>query len=237
MSKLCNYSCWSQRGWELGTKKIVAVGAACSILVTSRFSPKTMYNFHVKGIRCAWQKMHSKSITTWKEVGVCSLQLVAAAAMAAMVGCSSPARVAAPPHARSNAVQEAVSVERGKPAKNQVPSHDIESAPLETKRSGQTTARTPPEVPLPAGQFMIKIESLPSDAMIVINGVPSGRTPLKFLLAGTPQGFAREPTLIKVRFLAMLPGERSVTVEDQLTPLDRIPSGMIFTPEGAQRRW
>lgn len=90
---------------------------------------------------------------------------------------------------------------------------------------------------LAPGEFLIFLESNPAGAVVVVNGIPSGRTPRKITLHGTGQGFARANISIKVRFLATNATEHSITVEELFTPLDRLPRGIMFTPDGAQRRW
>lgn len=88
-----------------------------------------------------------------------------------------------------------------------------------------------------AGEFTILVESQPTGAMIVVNGIPVGRAPRKITLSGTPQGFSRETVSIKARFVASSRDEQSITIEEELTPLDRLPVILHFTPEKAQRRW
>lgn len=89
--------------------------------------------------------------------------------------------------------------------------------------------------PLPEGEFRLEIESTPSDSMVVVNGIPVGRTPRTIELAGTSKGFFRDQVSVKVRFIATDSTHASQTVEELLTPLDRIPAVVQFSPAGATR--
>jgi hypothetical protein len=80
------------------------------------------------------------------------------------------------------------------------------------------------------------IDSEPSGATIVVNGIPIGRTPLQLKVKTTLQGFFRDYMTVKARFLATSSDETSVTVEDDCTPREKIPDKIVFTPQGA-RRW
>ena len=70
---------------------------------------------------------------------------------------------------------------------------------------------------------------------MVVNGVPVGRTPQRIVLAGTSHGFFREAISIKVRFVAADTDHTSQTVEEPLTPLDKIPASIHFKSDGATR--
>ena len=96
-------------------------------------------------------------------------------------------------------------------------------------------AKTPAQPPLAEGEFRLQIESTPSDAMVVVNGIPVGRTPRTIELAGTKHGFFRDQVSVKVRFISTDATHPSKTVEEMLTPLDRIPAVVKFTPAGATR--
>jgi hypothetical protein len=82
----------------------------------------------------------------------------------------------------------------------------------------------------------MSIDSEPSGAVIVVNGIPIGKAPLQLKLKITPQGFFRDYMTVKARFLATSSDETSVTVEDDCTPRDKIPGKIIFTPQGSQRQ-
>lgn len=79
------------------------------------------------------------------------------------------------------------------------------------------------------------IESEPKGGIVVVNGVPVGRTPQRVVLSGTARGFLRDAVSIKVRFVAADTDHVSQTIEEQLTPLDKIPASIHFTPTGTSR--
>ncbi|HEY0944028.1 MAG TPA: PEGA domain-containing protein [Opitutaceae bacterium] len=91
-------------------------------------------------------------------------------------------------------------------------------------------------IPLPHGQYAILVESQPSGATVVVDGIPVGRAPHRVLVAGTSLGYFQGAMSIKVRFVATDANGISQTVEEALTPRDRIPAALVFTPAGAQRR-
>jgi hypothetical protein len=90
-------------------------------------------------------------------------------------------------------------------------------------------------VPRP-GEQIVEISSLPVGARILVNNQPMGRAPLRLVLRVKPQGFCADYVSVKARFLAEDADHVSQTVEVQLTPLEKAPAKLVFTPEGAQRR-
>jgi len=104
-----------------------------------------------------------------------------------------------------------------------------------TGSKGGASSKTPEETPLAEGEYRLQIESTPSDAMVVVNGIPVGRTPRTIELAGTKHGFFRDQVSVKVRFISTDSAHPSQTVEEMLTPLDKIPATVKFTPAGATR--
>ena len=82
----------------------------------------------------------------------------------------------------------------------------------------------------------MSIDSEPSGAVIVVNGIPIGKAPLQLKVKTTPQGFFRDYMTVKARFLATSSDETSITVEDDCTPREKIPGKIIFMPQGAQRQ-
>jgi hypothetical protein len=82
----------------------------------------------------------------------------------------------------------------------------------------------------------MSIDSDPSGAIIVVNGIPVGKAPLQLKVKTALQGFFRDYITVKARFLATSADETSITVEDDCTPRDKIPDKIIFTPQGS-RRW
>jgi len=102
-------------------------------------------------------------------------------------------------------------------------------------KASAATPKASEEVPLAEGEFRLLIESTPSDAMVVVNGIPVGRTPRTIELAGTKHGFFRDQVSLKVRFISTDSTHPSQTVEEMLTQLDKIPAVVRFTPAGATR--
>jgi hypothetical protein len=98
-----------------------------------------------------------------------------------------------------------------------------------------TTAPSETAPKPPAGEYTVLIESDPAGGIAVINGVPLGRTPQRVVLPGTTLGFFREQVSIKVRFVATDTDHTSQTVEELMTPLDKIPARVRFTTSGAFR--
>lgn len=88
---------------------------------------------------------------------------------------------------------------------------------------------------LKAGEFAVWIESEPEGGLVVVDGKPLGRTPQRVVLNGTARGFCREDVSIKVRFVATDSDHISQTVEEVLTPLDKIPERVRFTAQGVTR--
>ena len=91
------------------------------------------------------------------------------------------------------------------------------------------------ESSLPAGEYTVVVESEPRGATVVVNGIPVGKAPQRVILPGTSRGFFRDPVSLKVRFIATDTTNTSKTVEELLTPLDRIPAVVKFTASGATR--
>lgn len=52
----------------------------------------------------------------------------------------------------------------------------------------------------------------------------------------TAQGFSRGTVSIKARFVAEDSSQTSTTIEEELTPLDKLPTALIFTPDRVQRK-
>lgn len=112
-------------------------------------------------------------------------------------------------------------------------------APLRAPAPAQKSAPAPVESgakpKLAPGDYAVAIESEPAGGIVVVNGVPVGRTPQRIVLSGTSRGFSRDAVSIKVRFVAADTDHTSQTIEEQLTPLDKIPVSIRFTPAGAKR--
>lgn len=88
---------------------------------------------------------------------------------------------------------------------------------------------------LAVGEYAVLVDSYPVGGIVVVNGVPVGRTPQRVVLSGTARGFCRDEVSLKVRFVATDTDHTSQTVEEILTPLDKIPASVHFTHAGASR--
>jgi len=88
---------------------------------------------------------------------------------------------------------------------------------------------------LPEGEYSVLVDSNPGGGIIVVNGIPIGKAPQRVVLPGTPRGFFRSQVSLKVRFIAADMQETSQTVEEMLTPLDRIPAEVHFSRSGPTR--
>lgn len=114
----------------------------------------------------------------------------------------------------------------------------VEPRAAETVGTSGTVAA--PVVPAPAlapeGWAWLWVESEPAGMRVVVDGVPVGRTPQRVDVEVTPQGFARHPATIRVRFVAESAQQTSVTTELVLTPRDRVPVRVHFTRDGVLRR-
>ncbi len=130
-------------------------------------------------------------------------------------GCATTSAPSAAPKAKETKPAAGVGANNGKP--------------------GSGAPMLPVEAPLAEGEYRLAIESTPSDAMVVVNGIPVGKTPRTIELSGTPRGFFHDQVSVKVRFLATDATHPSQTVEELLTPLDRIPATVKFTPAGTTR--
>jgi hypothetical protein len=104
-------------------------------------------------------------------------------------------------------------------------------APAQKSTPSPNESRSKPAV----GEYAVLIDSEPAGGVVVINGVPVGRTPQRVVLSGTSRGFFRDAVSIKVRFVAADTDHTSQTIEEQLTPLDKIPASVHFTLAGATR--
>ena len=125
--------------------------------------------------------------------------------LALATGCSTGRRVEGPLHAPA-------------PVQKSTPLHPSDAAPK-----------------LTVGEYSMMVDSEPSGGIVVVNGVPVGRTPQRVTFAGTARGFFRDAVSVKVRFVAADTGHTSQTVEEVLTQLDKIPTGLHFTLSGVSR--
>jgi hypothetical protein len=93
-----------------------------------------------------------------------------------------------------------------------------------------------PEQKRPApGHAVMMVESRPEGGVVVVDGRPVGPAPCAVEMPVTDFGYLRRDVSVKVRFVTTDPSSRSSTTEVRLTPLDRAPVRMDFTPLGARR--
>ncbi len=79
------------------------------------------------------------------------------------------------------------------------------------------------------------VESEPTGAIIVVDGRPVGKAPVRLAMPATPLGFFRDYVEVRARFVATTEGTDSRTTVEAFTPRERVPAVLHFTPEGAQR--
>ena len=79
------------------------------------------------------------------------------------------------------------------------------------------------------------VESVPAGAVVVVDGRPVGKTPLRLGVPATPLGFFRDYVEIRARFLPSTEGGDSHTTTEEFTPREKVPAVLHFTPDGAQR--
>lgn len=93
----------------------------------------------------------------------------------------------------------------------------------------------PPKEAPPVAALTMLVESVPPGAIIVVDGRPVGKAPVRVPVPDTPQGFFRDYMEIRARFLATDPTGGSRTVMEEFTPREKVPAVLHFTPDGAQR--
>jgi hypothetical protein len=86
-----------------------------------------------------------------------------------------------------------------------------------------------------SNEAAIEITSEPAGATILVNDRPSGKAPLRLAVKTTPQGFCADYLTIKARFIASDASQASQTTEADLTPREKAPRELVFTPQGVQR--
>ncbi|HUL51848.1 MAG TPA: PEGA domain-containing protein [Opitutaceae bacterium] len=91
-----------------------------------------------------------------------------------------------------------------------------------------------PAAPAAAGLTML-VDSVPPGAIIVVDGRPVGKAPVRLTVPETAQGFFRDYMEIRARFVAADPSGDSHTVMEEVTPREKVPAVLRFTPDGAQR--
>jgi len=158
--------------------------------------------------------------------------------MAGMTGCKSVPSIRVPEPAKPSPSPAAVVAAPIDPgfAPEVLPKSTPTTTPAPTPTPSPALAAVQVTPPLPEGEFAILVESVPTGAMIVVNGIPVGRAPRRVVLPGTAQGFSRGTVSIKARFVAANSTQQSSTTEEEFTPLDRLPPGLVFTPDRVQRK-
>ncbi len=170
-------------------------------------------------------------------------RLLTVMAILALAGCASvppPVANPVPPptvHEKVEAPEVKVVAPRSTATESPRPQSHVPRVTTEPAPEPETPKLTD-DLPVAApGEKVVLIESSPSGATVVIDGVPVGKTPFSITVAGTSRGFFRGQTMVRVRFIATDARETSVTVDEVFAPTDRIPSRVVFSPEGARRIW
>jgi len=89
---------------------------------------------------------------------------------------------------------------------------------------------------LAADEKLVMITSEPVGARVLVNNRLVGRAPLELRVKVTSHGFCADYITVKARFVADGTRRLSRTIESELTPREKAPAGMAFTPEGVQWR-
>ena len=103
-----------------------------------------------------------------------------------------------------------------------------------------TVPAAPPSSPVSpapsASEQPVAITSEPAGASVLVNNRLVGKTPLELRVKVSASGFCADYVTVKVRFVAEDAGHASRTVESELTPREKAPAKINFTPAGAQWR-
>jgi hypothetical protein len=94
---------------------------------------------------------------------------------------------------------------------------------------------TPSGKPASVPEQMMLVDSAPSGAIIVVDGRPVGKAPLRLVVPATTQGFFLNDVEIRARFVATDATGVSRTAVEEFTFREKVPAVLHFTPEGAQR--
>lgn len=84
-------------------------------------------------------------------------------------------------------------------------------------------------------QATVVVKSLPEGAVVVVDGYPVGPTPCSITLPVNDGGYLQRDVSVKVRFLSADASTRSTTKTLLLTPVDRAPARLDFTPTETRR--
>lgn len=168
------------------------------------------------------------------------------AAVLALAGCASvsPPGAGVVPTPGSNekvaAVPASAPIGEGPGREPKPPAEEtgiVASRPRDASVPPAVASVEPPEQVAPMEEHGLLIESTPTGATVVIDGIPVGRTPYRLTVEETARGFFRGEVTVRVRFVATSAGESSATVAETFGPTDRVPRRVVFTPEGARRVW
>jgi hypothetical protein len=161
-----------------------------------------------------------------------SLQL-AAFSLLILGGCATaPKSVPSPPPVIPPQPRPVPAAPVAKPPPPPPPPPLSPSAPA--KAVSAPVAVAPPA--LAKDETIMTIDSDPAGAIIVVDDIPIGKAPQRLKVKTALHGFFRDYMTVKARFLAASLTEASHTVEEDCTPLEKIPGKIVFTLQGAQRR-
>ena len=83
-----------------------------------------------------------------------------------------------------------------------------------------------------AGWVRVRMESRPNGALILSGGRVIGHTPLVMSLPVTRHGFFPEATTVRARFRAEDESFGALTATASFTVSSKVPSAVVFTPDG-----
>jgi hypothetical protein len=116
------------------------------------------------------------------------------------------------------------------------------TAPVPTPALPPAAPATPtaPPVAAPsgaeiAGELTMLVESAPPGAIIVVDGRPVGKAPVRVNLPATPLGFFQNYVEVRARFVATDETQVSRTAVEDFSPREKVPAVLHFTPDGAKR--
>jgi len=109
------------------------------------------------------------------------------------------------------------------------------AAPAPVPAAPQPPLVTPPAAAGVATRQVMLVESVPAGAVIVVDGRPVGRAPVRLDVPVTAQGFFRDDLEVRARFVARDETEVSRTASEEFNPRERVPAVLRFTPDGVQR--
>jgi cytoskeletal protein RodZ len=110
----------------------------------------------------------------------------------------------------------------------------VQALPPGAPASPVTPAPASPAAEI-AGQLTMLVESAPPGAIIVMDGRPVGKAPVRVVVPVTPLGFFENYVEVRARFVATDETEVSRTAVEEFSPREKVPAVLHFTPDGAQR--